>query len=257
MNPSKNPAAAQGWVKSVDPQSGRVFFANHITRKTQWEEPEGWVEEISSPSLPTEEKDSIDEPLPGNWEVMHDPTTGKPFYVDHEKKITQWTRPKVEKKPERPISYAPANSTTTSSAMQRILQASSSVNYQQPRSYTQEASYYRHSHSGGNEIDFSDSLPSLDFSVKKVADKYRLECPDCGSLFTLSKRRHHCRLCGDVYCAGNSLQTNTHKVFFMDSSKSFLVLPTTQNALLTASFSRYKDRSSKNLVSTTRPKSNQ
>jgi hypothetical protein len=43
-------------------------------------------------------------------------------------------------------------------------------------------------------------MPALDFSVKKVADKYRLECPHCDALFTLSKRRHHCRLCGDVFC---------------------------------------------------------
>jgi hypothetical protein len=202
----------QGWVKSADPKSGRVFFANHITRKTQWDAPEGWVEETSPPLLPPAEEDEEDEPLASNWEVMHDPTTGKPFYVDHERKITQWTRPKIEKKPERTISYAPANTststTTTSAAMARILQASSAStsasasasNYQEPRSYSQEASYYQHSHSGATEVDFSDSLPALDFSVRKVADKYRLECPHCDVLFTLSKRRHHCRLCGDIFC---------------------------------------------------------
>ena len=100
-----------GWVKSVDPNSGRVFYANHITRKTQWDPPPGWVEDPPSnplppPQLPAEDDD--DEPLPSNWETMHDPTTGKPFYVDHERKITQWTRPKIEKKT-APISYAPAS----------------------------------------------------------------------------------------------------------------------------------------------------
>ena len=42
---ANNPAAAAGWVKSQDPRSGRVFFANHLTRKTQWDPPSGWTED--------------------------------------------------------------------------------------------------------------------------------------------------------------------------------------------------------------------
>jgi hypothetical protein len=217
-----------GWVKSVDPKSGRVFYANHVTRKTQWDPPEGWVEEPRSAPLlpPSMEDDGRDEePLPSNWEVMHDPTTGKPFYVDHERKITQWTRPRAEEKAAQPVSYAPASTTSnTSAAMARILRATgashggasssaitrtgssggnsgSGISSYQTRSYSQEASYFQHSHSGVSaDVDFSDSMPTLDFTVKKVADKYRLECPHCDALFTLSKRRHHCRLCGDVFC---------------------------------------------------------
>ena len=204
-----------GWVKSVDPNSGRVFYANHVTRKTQWVPPEGWVEEETSllpPQAVSEDEDNEEE-LPSNWETLHDPTTGKPFYVDHERKITQWTRPKVEKKTAA-ISYAPAStsapSATTSAAMARILRATGGVNSNSSgtatatslqRSYSEEATYYQHSHSGAStDVDFSDSMPTLDFSVKKVADKHRLECPHCDVLFTLSKRRHHCRLCGDVFC---------------------------------------------------------
>ncbi|KAL3920939.1 MAG: hypothetical protein SGILL_003011 [Bacillariaceae sp.] len=216
-----------GWVKSVDPNSGRVFYANHITRQTQWDPPAGWIDEPSSaPLLPPQivssddgggggDDDDDDEPLPDNWEVMHDPTTGKPFYVDHERKITQWFKPKIEKKSAAPVSYAPASSSaTTSSAMARILRSTGNVSRNSSsnladRSYSQEASYYQHSHSGvSGDVDFSDSMPTLDFSVKKVADKYRLECPHCDALFTLSKRRHHCRLCGDVFCDPCS----THRV---------------------------------------------
>jgi hypothetical protein len=204
MNQSSNPAVQQGWVKSVDPNSGRVFFANHITRKTQWEAPGGWVEESSPPLMPPAEDDNDDDddddPLPDNWEVMHDPSTGKAFYVDHARQITQWTRPRIEKKPERTISYAPASTSNNSAALARILKATSSGSDQHHRSYSQEAAYFHHPHSGSTDVDFSDSLPSLDFSVKKVADKYRLECPHCDMLFTISKRRHHCRLCGDVFC---------------------------------------------------------
>lgn len=204
-----------GWVKSIDPKTGRAFYANHVTRKTQWEPPPGWTEpETSSPLSPPAYDDGDDdenEPLPDNWEVMHDPTTGKPFYVDHERKITQWTRPKIERKTARPMSFAPAAATTTSTsaAMARILRATGSASSSSAaaassrgeRSYSQEATYFQHTHSGvATDVDFSDSMPALDFSVKKVADKYRLECPHCDTLFTLSKRRHHCRLCGDIFC---------------------------------------------------------
>eukprot|EP00529_Nitzschia_sp_RCC80_P002265 CAMPEP_0113516958 /NCGR_PEP_ID=MMETSP0014_2-20120614/41926_1 /TAXON_ID=2857 /ORGANISM="Nitzschia sp." /LENGTH=2154 /DNA_ID=CAMNT_0000413969 /DNA_START=305 /DNA_END=6769 /DNA_ORIENTATION=- /assembly_acc=CAM_ASM_000159 len=201
-----------GWVKSIDPKTGRAFYANHVTRKTQWDPPPGWVEpqESSAPLPPPsidDHSEDENEPLPDNWEVMHDPTTGKPFYVDHERKITQWTRPKIEKKTAaRPMSFAPAATTTTTStsaAMARILRATggaSSTSHVE-RSYSEEANYFQHSHSGvSTDVDFSDSMPALDFSVKKVADKYRLECPHCDALFTLSKRRHHCRLCGDIFC---------------------------------------------------------
>jgi len=210
-----------GWVKSVDPNSGRAFYANHITRKTQWDPPEGWVEDSPSnplqpPQLPSQDDKEDEEPLPSNWETMHDPTTGKPFYVDHERKITQWTRPKVEKKT-APISYAPAPTSvpgsSQSAAIARILRSNSastaktnaynnkSANTSFQRSYSEEAAYYKHSHSGvSGDVDFSDSMSALQFAVRKVADKYRSECPDCGCLFTLSKRRHHCRLCGDIFC---------------------------------------------------------
>lgn len=191
-------------MKSVDPNNGRIFYANHITRKTQWEAPPNWVEESSPAPSPSHDDadgaDGADESLPSNWAVMHDPTTGKPFYVDHERKITQWTRPKAEKKPEKKISFAPASTTESSFSMQKFLQFDSVGTPQQTRSYSQEASYYHQSHSGGTDVDFSDCLPDLDFSVKKVADKLRLNCPTCGVLFTLGVRRHHCRLCGDVFC---------------------------------------------------------
>lgn len=228
---SSNPAAAQGWIKAKDPKSGRTYYANtgkqtkrfvsqrflnagstfsaghvlistlesllSVTRKTQWDAPPGWEEEEFPPLLPPEDSDDEEE-LPPGWEVMHDPTTGKPFYVDHKRKITQWTRPKIEKKATQSTRNSPAVTLSSSAAMARVLEASSST---QPRSYFQEAAYFQPAHSGtAGEVDLSDSMPALDFTVRKVADKYRLECPHCDSLFTLSKRRHHCRLCGDVFC---------------------------------------------------------
>lgn len=198
---SENPAAAQGWIQSTDPKTGRVFYANHITRKTQWDPPEGWVDVQAPPALAPPASEEAEEPLPANWEVMHDPTTGKPFYVDHERKITTWTRPKAEKKTHK-VSFQPAVATPPTSgnaaALARIL-AAQEYHQQPARSYQQEASYYS-SPTSSSDVDLSDSMPQLDFSVKKVADALRPECPHCNAVFTMSKRRHHCRLCGDVFC---------------------------------------------------------
>lgn len=216
-----NPASVQGWVKSKDPKTGRVFYANHITRKTQWDPPDGWIDlpeappsfaqsQVSTTSTNTTSSESDLEPLPSNWEVMHDPTTGKPFYVDHERKITTWTRPKAEVKSRgsamslQPAIATPPSSANASSVMARLLAAQQQTNVSAVRSYQQEAMYYNSSRmassSSSGDVDFSDSLPKLNFAVQKVSDALRPNCPHCDTLFTYSKRRHHCRLCGDVFC---------------------------------------------------------
>jgi hypothetical protein len=37
-----------------------------------------------------------------------------------------------------------------------------------------------------------------------VADEASTTCTDCGSEFSLMLRRHHCRGCGDIFCASCS-----------------------------------------------------
>ena len=215
MSSSSNPAAAEGWMKSTDPKTGRVFYANRVTRKTQWDPPANWIEEeaASPPPNPYQDsrQDSDDDDLPANWEKMHDPTTGKPFYVDHERKITTWTKPSKAVQASAPaaMSHAPATVATSSSSFQGMLSqasaspqrglSSSTSNYNATSSFYSEA--YSQPHQWHSEqVDFSDSMPTLEFSVKKVEDALRPNCPHCDAIFTLSKRRHHCRLCGDVFC---------------------------------------------------------
>ena len=221
---STNPAAQQGWVKSVDPKSGRTFYANRVTRKTQWEKPDNWIEEevLAPPPNPYQQsrQDDDDDDLPANWEKMHDPTTGKPFYVDHERKITTWTKPTTQKTAPAAISHAPATVATSSSSLQKIMSQSAATASSSPQrygsstsSYHASSSYYNESYSQPHQwhqeqVDFSDSMPTLEFSVKNVEDALRPNCSHCDALFTMSKRRHHCRLCGDVFCDPCS----THRV---------------------------------------------
>ena len=228
---ASNAAAAAGWVKSQDPRSGRVFFANHLTRKTQWDPPSGWTDddgaddEMLPPPLPEEEDEEV-----ANWEVMHDPTTGRPFYVDHARQITTWTKPEALSRPATTLNTGTSSMTTStmlsspfapsssaiarpnaSSALQRVLSHQSSTSSttksttpksskpaSSQRSDFYESAYYQSP--APVDADFSDSLPTLEFKVQKVTDALRKNCPHCDSLFTMRSRRHHCRLCGDVFC---------------------------------------------------------
>lgn len=36
--------------------------------------------------------------------------------------------------------------------------------------------------------------------VQWMPDNQAKECPFCRRSFTLTRRRHHCRLCGDIMC---------------------------------------------------------
>ena len=208
---ANNPAAAAGWVKSQDPRSGRVFFANHLTRKTQWDPPSGWTEDDD------DDDDMLPPPLPekevSNWEVMNDPTTGRPFYVDHAHHVTTWTKPEALNRPSivQSAVSTPTSASFTSqrvvSSQQSIASSSSYASKSNPtpskpvytqRSSFQESTYYHNS--APVDVDFSDALPTLEFKVKKVTDGLRRDCPHCDALFTLRSRRHHCRLCGDVFC---------------------------------------------------------
>uniref|UniRef100_A0A8C2IT74 HECT-type E3 ubiquitin transferase n=1 Tax=Cyprinus carpio TaxID=7962 RepID=A0A8C2IT74_CYPCA len=61
------------WEQRVD-QNGRVYYVDHIEKRTTWERPE---------------------PLPPGWERRLDPM-GRVYYVDHINRTTTWQRPTLE-----------------------------------------------------------------------------------------------------------------------------------------------------------------
>uniref|UniRef100_A0A673BRM9 HECT-type E3 ubiquitin transferase n=1 Tax=Sphaeramia orbicularis TaxID=375764 RepID=A0A673BRM9_9TELE len=67
-----NITAAQ-WEQRVD-QNGRVYYVDHIEKRTTWDRPE---------------------PLPTGWERRVDPM-GRVYYVDHITRTTTWQRPTQE-----------------------------------------------------------------------------------------------------------------------------------------------------------------
>jgi len=84
-----------GWTMQVAP-NGRVFFIDHISKKTTWVDPRN-----SRPSpLPSQSnvpnrrhQDDLG-PLPEGWEErVH--TDGRIFFIDHNTRITQWEDPRI------------------------------------------------------------------------------------------------------------------------------------------------------------------
>lgn len=71
-----------GWEERVT-MDGSVFYANHLTKLTQWTHPR------------TGKKKLVSGELPYGWERCVDKNTGKVIYVDHDNKRTTYTDPRL------------------------------------------------------------------------------------------------------------------------------------------------------------------
>ncbi|CDI97827.1 NEDD4 E3 ubiquitin protein ligase WWP1 [Echinococcus multilocularis] len=59
------------WERRTDPSTGRIYYVDHLTKKTQWEKPQ---------------------PLPSGWERRLD-QNNRVYYVDHNTRTTTWHPP--------------------------------------------------------------------------------------------------------------------------------------------------------------------
>ncbi|KAK5637960.1 hypothetical protein RI129_012255 [Pyrocoelia pectoralis] len=71
-----------GWEERVT-ADGSVFYANHLTKNTQWTHPR------------TGRKKMVSGELPYGWERCIDKTTQKIIYIDHENRRTTYTDPRL------------------------------------------------------------------------------------------------------------------------------------------------------------------
>lgn len=71
-----------GWEERVT-VDGNVFYANHLTKATQWTHPRTGIKKV------------VNGELPFGWERCVDKNTGKVIYVDHENKRTTYTDPRL------------------------------------------------------------------------------------------------------------------------------------------------------------------
>jgi len=62
-----------GWEARVDKRTGKLYYLDHNTKATTWEDPR---------------------PMPAGWERRKDNKSGKVYFVDHNRKVTSWTDPR-------------------------------------------------------------------------------------------------------------------------------------------------------------------
>ena len=245
-------------MKLSDPSTGKEFYANKITRQTQWDAPPGFVDPAAQSHVQSQVQshaphqsnalnNNEDErnTLPSNWEELKDEASGKYFYVDHVNKVTTWERPthanatatvqvgrnsnygQAQEKENAQgtstgfgfipaaatSSHVPAAPTPKQSNVNTSTSTAWGTSASSPYAYANTASStsssYEYSYKPSNNADaiddqstkyYSTLLPKIDFNVVKVPDRLRSSCPSCTTIFSLSKRRHHCRLCSDVFC---------------------------------------------------------
>ena len=263
-------------MKLSDPSTGKEFYANKLTRQTQWDAPAGFVDPAAQAQAQVQAQVQAQAPqqstsdafnnenanaLPSNWEELKDEASGKYFYVDHVNKVTTWERPtnanatvhvnsnsngsssstsiqsqsqsqraqgtstgfgfipaaakngstygSSSRVPAAPTPKQTNVNSSTSASTSTAWGAAASASASSPYAYapSSTSSSYEYSYKPStNAIDdqstkyYSKLLPQIDFNVVKVPDRLRSSCPSCPTIFSLSKRRHHCRLCGDVFC---------------------------------------------------------
>jgi len=195
-----------GWEMQVDPNTGRSFYVNHETLVTSWTPP-------------------VESPLPSGWSQERD-GEGRLFFINHNTHETQWEDPRLAADN---VSYPsldqqqqqhqdpPAQWTCSACTFaENSMDAQTCVVCETPRngSAIQEeidpatAAAIAQARA---EFDDSDDESTHELVTEPsqlapyhVPDEHSGICTLCGKSFDWKNRRHHCKCCGGLLCAGCS-----------------------------------------------------
>ena len=85
MYPGSAGTLPTGYQQQVDPSTGKAFYVNLMTGETSWSPPTG-AAAAPAPMAPSAPPSAAG--LPPGWEERVDPTSGRPFYINHANKST-------------------------------------------------------------------------------------------------------------------------------------------------------------------------
>ncbi|KAK7196065.1 WW domain containing protein [Novymonas esmeraldas] len=95
--PQPSGALPDGWEERTHPQTGRIFYVDHRSKKTTWERPSNpssaATTNIASVAKHVVAGGTGAAELPAPWEACVDPQSGRTFYVNHDTKSTTWHPP--------------------------------------------------------------------------------------------------------------------------------------------------------------------
>jgi len=91
--PSVNSASESGWKEMKDPNSGKTYYANVKTGKTQWVKPVELEEKSSTAAVPAPATAGDAAQPSSAWQEMKHPTTGQTYYANPQTGQVQWTIP--------------------------------------------------------------------------------------------------------------------------------------------------------------------
>ena len=92
------------WLEMTDPNTGKKYYANKTTKKTQWTYPE----ELNKKEEPKKEEPKKEEPVAStsttekpkesdkagdDWVAKQDPSSGKTYYYNKKTNETSWVKP--------------------------------------------------------------------------------------------------------------------------------------------------------------------
>uniref|UniRef100_A0A0K0E3D3 E3 ubiquitin-protein ligase n=1 Tax=Strongyloides stercoralis TaxID=6248 RepID=A0A0K0E3D3_STRER len=111
--PSNKPLP-EGWEMRRDPR-GRVYYVDHNSKSTTWQRPtdeiiaahQQWQNNRDNAVISMTDRflhnDDPLGPLPDGWAKREDPTSGRPYFVNHINKTTQWEDPRTQGILDRPL----------------------------------------------------------------------------------------------------------------------------------------------------------
>jgi len=204
--PPDDSSLPANWEMMHDEKSGRSFYVNHVTKKTTWERP-------ASSNRASSNSSTNDNRNGESAAASRKQGTATGFgFIPAARKSSTLSRNSGNY--DRSAVGSSANNSTgwnsSSSSSPSFRNNLPPTTLPRQTSYSSNVSVYdqgtSHAHSVPENDDksykyYNGGLPQIDFSSVIVADHLRPSCPSCEIIFSIPlKRRHHCRLCADVFC---------------------------------------------------------